>query len=59
EEDEEQDEDDDDEEEEHPGADRPEVTLPPRNRLSIVHCPGYEAGEILKVVGQTMDLLIL
>nr|GEZ73014.1 hypothetical protein [Tanacetum cinerariifolium] len=26
-------------------ADRPEVTLPPRQRLSIVHCPGYEAGE--------------
>nr|GEZ33975.1 hypothetical protein [Tanacetum cinerariifolium] len=26
-------------------ADRPEVTLPPRKRLSIVHCLGYEAGE--------------
>nr|GEY78632.1 hypothetical protein [Tanacetum cinerariifolium] len=26
-------------------ADRPEVTLPPRKRLSIVNCPGYEAGE--------------
>nr|GFA09825.1 hypothetical protein [Tanacetum cinerariifolium] len=26
-------------------ADRPEVTLPPQKRLSIVHCPGYEAGE--------------
>nr|GEW60774.1 uncharacterized mitochondrial protein AtMg00810-like [Tanacetum cinerariifolium] len=26
-------------------ADRPEVTFPPRKRLSIVHCPGYEAGE--------------
>nr|GFD38038.1 hypothetical protein [Tanacetum cinerariifolium] len=26
-------------------ADRPEVTLTPRKRLSIVHCPGYEAGE--------------
>nr|GEZ23636.1 hypothetical protein [Tanacetum cinerariifolium] len=26
-------------------ADRPEVTLPPRKRLSIVHCPGYEVGE--------------
>nr|GEZ16658.1 hypothetical protein [Tanacetum cinerariifolium] len=26
-------------------ADRPEVTLPHRKRLSIVHCPGYEAGE--------------
>nr|GFC03449.1 hypothetical protein [Tanacetum cinerariifolium] len=26
-------------------VDRPEVTLPPRKRLSIVHCPGYEAGE--------------
>nr|GFC01954.1 hypothetical protein [Tanacetum cinerariifolium] len=26
-------------------ADRPEVTLPPRKRLSIVHCPGYKAGE--------------
>nr|GFA96662.1 reverse transcriptase domain-containing protein [Tanacetum cinerariifolium] len=26
-------------------ADRPEVTLPPRKRLSIVHCSRYEAGE--------------
>nr|GFA99948.1 hypothetical protein [Tanacetum cinerariifolium] len=26
-------------------ADRPEVTLPPRKRLYIVHFPGYEAGE--------------
>nr|GFC08009.1 hypothetical protein [Tanacetum cinerariifolium] len=26
-------------------ADRPEVTLPPQKRLSIVHRPGYEAGE--------------
>nr|GFB11752.1 hypothetical protein [Tanacetum cinerariifolium] len=26
-------------------ADRPEVTLPPRKRLSIVHCPGYKAGK--------------
>nr|GEX19920.1 reverse transcriptase domain-containing protein [Tanacetum cinerariifolium] len=26
-------------------ADRPEVILPPRKRLSIVHRPGYEAGE--------------
>nr|GFA62317.1 hypothetical protein [Tanacetum cinerariifolium] len=26
-------------------ADKIEVTLPPRKRLSIVHCPGYEAGE--------------
>nr|GEY78689.1 hypothetical protein [Tanacetum cinerariifolium] len=26
-------------------ADRPDVTLPPRKRLSIVHCLGYEAGE--------------
>nr|GFB98319.1 hypothetical protein [Tanacetum cinerariifolium] len=26
-------------------ADRPEVTLPPQKRLSIVYCPGYEAGE--------------
>nr|GFD29502.1 hypothetical protein [Tanacetum cinerariifolium] len=26
-------------------ADRPEVTLLPRKRLSIVHCSGYEAGE--------------
>nr|GEZ46393.1 hypothetical protein [Tanacetum cinerariifolium] len=26
-------------------ADRPEVTLPPRKRLIIVHCPGYEVGE--------------
>nr|GEZ73756.1 reverse transcriptase domain-containing protein [Tanacetum cinerariifolium] len=25
--------------------DRPEVTLPPRKRLNIVHCPGYETGE--------------
>nr|GFB41001.1 hypothetical protein [Tanacetum cinerariifolium] len=28
-------------------ADRPEVTLPPRKRLSIVHCSVYEAGESL------------
>nr|GFB85579.1 hypothetical protein [Tanacetum cinerariifolium] len=26
-------------------TDRPEVTLPPRKRLSIVHRPRYEAGE--------------
>nr|GFD60418.1 hypothetical protein [Tanacetum cinerariifolium] len=26
-------------------ADRPEVTLPPRKRLSIAHFPRYEAGE--------------
>nr|GFB14836.1 hypothetical protein [Tanacetum cinerariifolium] len=26
-------------------ADRPEVTLPPRKRLRIIHCPGYEARE--------------
>nr|GEW68267.1 hypothetical protein [Tanacetum cinerariifolium] len=26
-------------------ADRPEVTLPPQKRLSIVHCPGYETRE--------------
>nr|GFB57347.1 hypothetical protein [Tanacetum cinerariifolium] len=26
-------------------ADRPEVTFLPRKSLSIVHCPGYEAGE--------------
>nr|GEX28730.1 hypothetical protein [Tanacetum cinerariifolium] len=26
-------------------ADRPEVTLPPRKRLNIVHCLRYEAGE--------------
>nr|GEX42144.1 hypothetical protein [Tanacetum cinerariifolium] len=26
-------------------ADRLEVTLPPRKRLRIVNCPGYEAGE--------------
>nr|GFA03414.1 reverse transcriptase domain-containing protein [Tanacetum cinerariifolium] len=26
-------------------VDRPEVTLPPRKRLSIIHCPGYEARE--------------
>nr|GFB68281.1 hypothetical protein [Tanacetum cinerariifolium] len=31
-------------------ADRPEVTLPPQKRLSIVHCPGYEAGESLVAV---------
>nr|GFA05893.1 hypothetical protein [Tanacetum cinerariifolium] len=30
-----------------PEADRPEVTLPPRKRFSIVHCPGYKAGESL------------
>nr|GEY83935.1 hypothetical protein [Tanacetum cinerariifolium] len=28
-------------------ADRPKVTLPPRKRLIIVHCLGYEAGESL------------
>nr|GFC91717.1 hypothetical protein [Tanacetum cinerariifolium] len=28
-------------------ADRPEVTLPPRKRLSIVHRLGYGAGESL------------
>nr|GFC51380.1 hypothetical protein [Tanacetum cinerariifolium] len=28
-------------------ADRPEVTLPPQKRLSIVHCPGYETRESL------------
>nr|GFB77170.1 hypothetical protein [Tanacetum cinerariifolium] len=28
---------------------KPEVTLPPRKRLSILHCPGYEAGESLIV----------
>nr|GFA63026.1 hypothetical protein [Tanacetum cinerariifolium] len=27
-------------------ADRPEVTLPPRKRLSIVHCSGYEAERV-------------
>nr|GFA95403.1 hypothetical protein [Tanacetum cinerariifolium] len=26
-------------------VDRPEVTLPPRKRLSIVHCPGYKARD--------------
>nr|GFA73492.1 hypothetical protein [Tanacetum cinerariifolium] len=26
-------------------VDRLEVTFPPRKRLSIVHCPGYEEGE--------------
>nr|GEZ39584.1 hypothetical protein [Tanacetum cinerariifolium]GFA22099.1 hypothetical protein [Tanacetum cinerariifolium] len=26
-------------------ADRPEVTLPLQKRLSIIHFPGYEAGE--------------
>nr|GFB87426.1 hypothetical protein [Tanacetum cinerariifolium] len=26
-------------------ANKPEVTLPPQKRLSIVHCPGYEARE--------------
>nr|GFC49257.1 hypothetical protein [Tanacetum cinerariifolium] len=31
----------------YPKADRPELTLPPRKRLSIVHCPGYESGESL------------
>nr|GEY06565.1 hypothetical protein [Tanacetum cinerariifolium] len=57
EEDDEQDKEDNDEEEEHPASadsippppalHRPEVTLPPRKRLSIVHCPGYEAGKSL------------
>nr|GFB63182.1 hypothetical protein [Tanacetum cinerariifolium] len=28
-------------------ADRPEVTLPPQKRLSIIHCLGYAAGESL------------
>nr|GEZ09297.1 hypothetical protein [Tanacetum cinerariifolium] len=28
-----------------PDADRPEVTLPPQKRLSILHCLGYEARE--------------
>nr|GEY70567.1 hypothetical protein [Tanacetum cinerariifolium] len=28
-------------------ADRPEVTLPPRKRLNIIHCLRYEAGESL------------
>nr|GFA08446.1 hypothetical protein [Tanacetum cinerariifolium] len=28
-------------------ADRTEVTLPPRKRLSIVHCSGYEVGKSL------------
>nr|GFC73126.1 hypothetical protein [Tanacetum cinerariifolium] len=28
-------------------ADRPEVTLPPRKRLTIVHYSGYEVGESL------------
>nr|GEX31521.1 hypothetical protein [Tanacetum cinerariifolium] len=27
------------------GGSNPEVTLPPRKRLNIVHCPGYKAGE--------------
>nr|GFB69407.1 hypothetical protein [Tanacetum cinerariifolium] len=48
-------------------ADRPEVTLPPRKILSIVYCPRYEQDRVqlllsldrLKVIGQTMDLLIL
>nr|GEZ47458.1 hypothetical protein [Tanacetum cinerariifolium] len=31
-------------------ADRPEVTLPPRKRLSIVHRLRYEAGESLAAV---------
>nr|GFD31632.1 hypothetical protein [Tanacetum cinerariifolium] len=26
-------------------VDRLDVTLPPQKRLSIVHCPGYKAGE--------------
>nr|GFC06660.1 hypothetical protein [Tanacetum cinerariifolium] len=30
-------------------VDRHEVNLPPRKRLSIVHCPRYEAGESLAV----------
>nr|GEW99850.1 hypothetical protein [Tanacetum cinerariifolium] len=30
-------------------ADKPKVTLPPRKRLSIVHCLRYEAGESLVV----------
>nr|GFA62682.1 hypothetical protein [Tanacetum cinerariifolium] len=29
-------------------TDRPEVTLPPLKRLSIVHCPRYEAEESLR-----------
>nr|GFB53894.1 hypothetical protein [Tanacetum cinerariifolium] len=39
-------------------VDRPEVTLPPQKRLSIVHCPGYEAGEssIAAVVRLIEDL---
>nr|GFC19503.1 hypothetical protein [Tanacetum cinerariifolium] len=28
-------------------ADRPELTLPPRKRLSIIYCPGYKTGESL------------
>nr|GFD50855.1 hypothetical protein [Tanacetum cinerariifolium] len=30
-------------------VDRPEVTSPPQKRLSIVHCPGYEAGEKVEI----------
>nr|GFC38425.1 hypothetical protein [Tanacetum cinerariifolium] len=40
-----QDEDDDDEEEEHPALDDSIPPPPALRRLSIVHCPGYEAEE--------------
>nr|GFC24735.1 hypothetical protein [Tanacetum cinerariifolium] len=33
-----------------PSANRPEVTLPPRKRLNIVHFPRYKAGESSVVV---------
>nr|GFC75002.1 hypothetical protein [Tanacetum cinerariifolium] len=36
-------------------ADRPEFTLPPRKRLSIVHCPGYEAGEKAEIRRQRAE----
>nr|GEZ97333.1 hypothetical protein [Tanacetum cinerariifolium] len=35
--------------------DRPEVTLPPRKRLNIVHCPGYEAGEKAEIRQQRKE----
>nr|GFD47566.1 hypothetical protein [Tanacetum cinerariifolium] len=38
-------EDDDDEEEEHPASADSIPPPPALRRLSIVHCPGYEAGE--------------
>nr|GFB72225.1 hypothetical protein [Tanacetum cinerariifolium] len=49
----------DDADEEDEEADRPEVTLPPRKRLSIVHCPGYEVGENLRDVAEEEALTTL